>query len=159
MDMKGKKVLVFGSGISGEAAACLLLRENAQVILYDGNENLNADEIVRKIKAARSGSKASAEEAGSDKDQLRVVLGDFPEELLGEISLTVMSPGVPTDLPVVDKMREAGIPVWGEIELAYVLGKGDVLAITGTNGKTTTTSLLGKIMANCKESSFVVGNI
>ncbi len=159
MDMKGKKVLVFGSGISGEAAACLLLRENAQVILYDGNENLNADEIVRKIKAARSGSKASAAEAGSDKDQLRVVLGDFPEELLGEISLTVMSPGVPTDLPVVDKMREAGIPVWGEIELAYVLGKGDVLAITGTNGKTTTTALLGQIMANWKESSFVVGNI
>ena len=56
-------------------------------------------------------------------------------------------------------MREKGIPVWGEIELAYVCGKGDVLAITGTNGKTTTTSLLGQIMKNYKDSVFVVGNI
>ena len=56
-------------------------------------------------------------------------------------------------------MRDAGIPIWGEIELAYVLGKGDVLAITGTNGKTTTTALLGAIMKNFRESTFVVGNI
>ena len=52
-----------------------------------------------------------------------------------------------------------GLPIWGEIELAYVFGKGDVLAITGTNGKTTTTSLLGEIMKNYAQSSFVVGNI
>ena len=56
-------------------------------------------------------------------------------------------------------MREKNIPIWGEIELAYVCGKGDVLAITGTNGKTTTTALLGEIMKNWKESVFVVGNI
>jgi len=70
-----------------------------------------------------------------------------------------MSPGVPTDLPVVNHMREKGIPIWGEIELAYFYGKGDVLAITGTNGKTTTTALLGEIMKNYKESVYVVGNI
>ena len=70
-----------------------------------------------------------------------------------------MSPGVPTDLPVVLKMRDMGIPIWGEVELAYTYGKGDVLAITGTNGKTTTTALLGEIMKNYKESVFVVGNI
>ena len=56
-------------------------------------------------------------------------------------------------------MRNLDIPVWGEIELAYAFGRGDVLAITGTNGKTTTTALLGEIMANYKESVFVVGNI
>lgn len=65
--------------------------------------------------------------------------------------LTVMSPGVPTDLEVVNQMREMGIPIWGEIELAYVYGKGEVLAITGTNGKTTTTTLLGEIMKKYQE--------
>ena len=64
----------------------------------------------------------------------------------------VMSPGVPTDLPIVLRMKEEGIPVWGEIELAYVCGKGEILGITGTNGKTTTTSLLGEIMKNAFES-------
>lgn len=56
-------------------------------------------------------------------------------------------------------MREKGVKIWGEIELAYTYGKGDVLAITGTNGKTTTTTLLGEIMKAWKESVFVVGNI
>lgn len=70
-----------------------------------------------------------------------------------------MSPGVPTDLPIVNEMRDRGIPIWGEIELAYEAGKGEVLAITGTNGKTTTTSLLGQIMKNYTENTYVVGNI
>ena len=155
MEIKGRKVLVFGAGISGEAASRLLMREGAQVILYDGNEKLDAEEIARRITDKAS----SGKETEMHTCQLRVVLGLFPEELLDEISLTVMSPGVPTDLPVVEKMRDVGIPIWGEIELAYVSGKGDVLAITGTNGKTTTTALLGQIMANWKESVFVVGNI
>ncbi len=165
MDMTGKKVLVFGSGISGEAASGLLLHEGAQVILYDGNEKLDKKEIIEKITAESSQTAERCGDAGcvtgkSDgEERLTVVLGAFPEELLDEISLTVMSPGVPTDLPVVNKMRAKNIPIWGEIELAYVSGKGDVLAITGTNGKTTTTALLGAIMKNYKESVFVVGNI
>ena len=73
--------------------------------------------------------------------------------------MMVVSPGVPTDLPVVNRMRECGIPIIGEIELAYELGKGEVLAITGTNGKTTTTALLGEIMKRASDSAFVVGNI
>ena len=161
MEIKGKKVLVFGSGISGEAAAVLLLQEGAEVVLYDGNDKLNEEEIVRRIgeqvsQVAEEGAGACLAEAAG---RLRAVLGAFPEELIHEISLTVISPGVPTDLPAVEQMREAGIPIWGEIELASALGKGDVLAITGTNGKTTTTALLGQIMANWKESTFVVGNI
>ena len=153
MELKGKKVLVFGSGISGEAAAVLLDREGADIVLYDGNEKLDADRIKSEIleKAVQCG--------GHPSGTVSVVLGEFPERMLEELNLTVMSPGVPTDLPVVEKMRKMGIPVWGEIELAYVCGKGDVLAITGTNGKTTTTSLLGQIMKNYKESVFVVGNI
>ena len=71
----------------------------------------------------------------------------------------MLSPGVPTDLPLVNRLREAGLKIWGEIELAYECSRGDVLAITGTNGKTTTTSLLGAIMQHAKESAFIVGNI
>ena len=88
-----------------------------------------------------------------------IVLGEFPEELLGKLDLVIISPGVPTDLPIVNRMRESDIPVVGEIELAYELGKGEVLAITGTNGKTTTTALLGEIMKAVYDSAFVVGNI
>ena len=150
MVVKDKNVLVFGSGISGEAACALLLKEEAKVVLYDGNDKLNPEAIRAKIE-------------GGDSESLEIVLGtlegDRKEELLDKLSLVVMSPGVPTDLPIVNEMREKGLPIWGEIELAYVFGKGDVLAITGTNGKTTTTSLLGEIMKNYAQSSFVVGNI
>jgi len=150
MDIKGKNVLVFGSGISGESACRLLLTEGASVILYDGNDRLDREEILRKI-------------SPGEGQNIEILLGELTEEqfaeLLDRLSLVVMSPGVPTDLPVVERMRERGIPIWGEIELAYVFGRGDVLAITGTNGKTTTTALLGEIMKNYKESVFVVGNI
>ena len=71
----------------------------------------------------------------------------------------MLSPGVPTDLPVIAAIREQGIPIWGEIELAYHFAKGRLLAITGTNGKTTTTSLLGEIMQAYFEDVKVVGNI
>ncbi len=147
MDVRGKKVLVFGSGISGVAASRLLLGGGASVVLYDGNASLDEAKIRGEILDGLSGH------------TVEIVLGEFPKELLDGLDLTVMSPGVPTDLPVVEKMREREIPIWGEIELAYVFGKGDVLAITGTNGKTTTTALLGEIMKDAGKSTYVVGNI
>lgn len=148
MDIKGKKVLVFGSGISGEGACRLLLGKGADVVLYDGNKKLCEDEIRSKIV-----------EDKEEETRFQIVLGAFPEEMMEELALVIMSPGVPTDLPIVETMREKEIPVWGEIELAYVFGKGDVLAITGTNGKTTTTALLGQIMQDYNEHTYVVGNI
>lgn len=83
----------------------------------------------------------------------------FRKERWKVLILVVLSPGVPTDLPLVKSFYEKGLPVWSEVELAYRTGKGEVLAITGTNGKTTTTALLGKIMGDARESVFVVGNI
>ena len=80
-------------------------------------------------------------------------------EILADTGLAVLSPGVPTDLPVVLKMKEKEIPVIGEVELAYQVSRGKVLAITGTNGKTTTTSLLGEIMKAYQPEVKVVGNI
>lgn len=142
MVVTGKKVLVFGSGISGIGAVQLLEAHGADVVLYDGNEKLDP---------------ASLKEQTGEKTE--VVLGTFPEELLETLELVVLSPGVPTDLPVILAMKERGIQVIGEVELAYAFGKGDVLAITGTNGKTTTTSLLGEIMKCHQEEVFVVGNI
>ena len=144
MDIAGKNVLVFGSGISGIGAAGLLEERGASVTLYDGNVKLDVEEIRGKMK---------------DGAKTDIVLGEFPEELLGKLDLVIISPGVPTDLPIVNRMRESDIPVVGEIELAYELGKGEVLAITGTNGKTTTTALLGEIMKAVYDSAFVVGNI
>lgn len=142
--MSEKKVLVFGSGISGIGACRLLEQVGKEVILYDGNASLNAEKI--------------REQLGRDT-AVEIALGELSEETIDNLELVVMSPGVPTDLPIVELMRSKGIPIWGEIELAYVYGKGDVLAITGTNGKTTTTALLGEIMKNYKESVYVVGNI
>lgn len=145
MGTAGKKVLVFGSGKSGIGSVKLLKKHGADVILYDGNEKLDEKKIRESLK---------------EEEKIKIILGRFPEELLEELSLVVLSPGVPTDLPVIERMRRERLPVIGEVELAYEYGKGSVLAITGTNGKTTTTTLLGEIMKAYKGSDvFVVGNI
>lgn len=143
-DRNGKKVLVFGSGKSGIGAVTLLEHEGIDTILYDGNEKLSEDEVRSRL---------------PEDSRSEIILGEFPQQKMKEIDLVVLSPGVPTDLPVVQKMKKEGIPVWGEVELAFYFGKGDVLAVTGTNGKTTTTTLLGEIMKSYKEEVFVVGNI
>ena len=144
MSLRGKKVLVFGSGKSGIGAAKLLEHQNADVILYDGKTTIDKNAVKAKL---------------GEESRTEIILGELKEEVLDTLDLTVMSPGVPTDLPIVNRMKEKNIPVWGEIELGFVCGKGEVLAITGTNGKTTTTALLGEIMKSYKESVFVVGNI
>lgn len=144
MDLRKKKVLVFGSGISGIGATRLLEQQGADVILYDGKETLDKAELHNKI--------------GADS-KTEIVLGELRDEVIDSLDIMVMSPGVPTDLPIVNKIREKGVRIWGEIELAYRVGKGDALAITGTNGKTTTTALLGEIMKAWKDNVYVVGNI
>ncbi len=157
MELTTSRVLVFGAGISGIGAARLLLGVPAkEVILYDGNEKLDANELEEKVMSApaqetktdKAGTvmeKSKAEENHSG-GRLQIILGELPDEVLARIDLAVLSPGVPTDLPLVNAMRERGVRIWGEVELAWECGKGDVLAVTGTNGKTTTTSLLGEIM-------------
>ena len=144
MDLKDKKVLVFGSGKSGIGAADLLGAEGARPVIYDGNEKTDREQVLGKT-------------AGTYP--VDFYAGELPEEVLESLDLVVLSPGVPTDIPLVKRFYEMGLPVWGEVELAYRTGKGRVLAITGTNGKTTTTALLGKIMKDACPSVFVVGNI
>lgn len=144
VQLEGKKFLVFGAGISGIAAAGLLVRQGFPVVLYDGNGKQKEGEI-----------RAKSRELG----QARIVLGDLPEEVIKDCDIAVLSPGVPTDIEAVERMRGAGLEIWGEIELASVFERGDVLAVTGTNGKTTTTSLLGAIMEHVFPKVKIVGNI
>ena len=144
MELQGKRVLVFGTGKSGIGAADLLGAVGALPILYDGNEKTDKEAVLHKTEG---------------NYPLEIYTGTLPEEVQKQLELVVLSPGVPTDLPLVKNFYEQGLPVWGEVELAYRTGKGEVLAITGTNGKTTTTALLGKIMADARESVYVVGNI
>ncbi len=143
MEIKGKKVLVVGSGKSGIGAARLLTDVGAQPVLFDGNDKLDRAEIMEKAQLP----------------ELVVWLGSVPEEIRKEIALVVISPGVPIDAPMLDEYKKAQIPIWGEIELAYAFAKGRVAAITGTNGKTTTTTLVGQIMEAYYDSVYVVGNI
>lgn len=144
MNLEGKNVLVFGSGLSGIGAADLLKEVSANPIIYDGNEQLDPEEIREKLK---------------DGQGVRVILGEISQTEMSSLDLVVLSPGVPTDLPVVQKFQEMGLTVWGEVELAYQMSKGTVLAVTGTNGKTTTTAMLGKIMSDYLDSVYIVGNI
>lgn len=143
MEFQGKKVLIIGTGISGIAAA-KLLDGISDVVLYDADGALDAMEIRGRLPEGFRG---------------RIVLGALCEELVSSVDYAVLSPGVPTDLADIDRLRDAGVKIIGEIELAYQFGKGRIVAITGTNGKTTTTALIGQIMKTYYESVFVVGNI
>lgn len=143
MDLQHKKVLVVGSGKSGIGATRLLHRAGAVPVLYDGNEKLSAKEV--------------RERAGLS--ELEVILGTIPESRKKEFALVVISPGVPIDAPALSDFKALAVPIWGEIELAYAFARGRVAAITGTNGKTTTTTLVGQILADHFSSVYVVGNI
>ncbi|MBQ3080629.1 MAG: UDP-N-acetylmuramoyl-L-alanine--D-glutamate ligase [Clostridia bacterium] len=141
--MIGKKVLVWGMARSGIAAAKLLNDAGAYVRI---NDLKNADQI------------------GSQIDELKLHgiewrLGENIENVLDGMDMLVISPGIPEAHPAVKKARDMGIEVIGEVELAYRLSRGRVVAVTGTNGKTTTTSLLGEIFKNAGKVTYVVGNI
>lgn len=142
--LRGKKVLVVGSGISGIGAVEALHSVGAKPLLFDENEKLTTEEVQAKLKP-----EISAE----------IVIGALSEAHKTAVELVVLSPGVPADAAFVEDFRRRGVKIWGEIELAYEIGKGSVIAITGTNGKTTTTTLVGEIMAAVCEHVDVVGNI
>ena len=142
----GEKCLVIGSGISGVGSVGLLEYMGADVTLFDSNAALTVEALRAKLPAE---SKASC------------VTGELPDEILKVTETVVLSPGVPIDIPLVNSLRENGAKIIGEIELGYLREQGSVVAITGTNGKTTTTTLVGEIMKAHfgEEKTFVVGNI
>ena len=139
-----QKVLAAGSGISGIAAAKLLLDMGGEVVLYDGNEKLREEDLRKKF---------------DENAKVSFVLGELTRTDLLGVELSIISPGISLEAPFVSVIDQAGIPIWSEIQLAYHCAKGRLAAITGTNGKTTTTALTGEIMKACYDSVFVVGNI
>ncbi|MCM1100833.1 MAG: UDP-N-acetylmuramoyl-L-alanine--D-glutamate ligase [Clostridium sp.] len=163
MEFGNVKTLVIGSGISGLGAVGLLERFGADIILYDANDKITAEELRRKLeqRPGRGQDAVSGTAAVHNDKTIRCIAGALPPETEEETEILVLSPGVPTDLPLVNRLRDRGVPVLGEIELAFMAEKGRVAAITGTNGKTTTTTLVGEIMkaALGSENVFVVGNI
>lgn len=144
MDFSGKNVVVVGAGKSGIGAISLLHTLGANIILFDGNEKADVNTLKEQV----------AEYAIKD-----VFVGTLPEDVIKETQMLVLSPGVPTDTDFIHKFRENGAIVLGEIELGYQVAKGRLLGITGTNGKTTTTTLVGQIMEEYFGNTFVVGNI
>lgn len=144
MDLRNKTVLVAGTGISGIGAAGLLMKTDADLILYDGNTELTVEGIQAKL---------------PEKKDIKIIIGELTDEIIRTLDIAVLSPGIPTDVDFVNRMRNAGVLIWGELELADQFAKGTVLAITGTNGKTTTTTLVGEILKNYYSEVHVVGNI
>ena len=143
MDVKGKRVLIVGLGKSGIASALFLADHGARVAVSDTK---------------------SEEELHHEIPQLLdrgivVEAGYHNERTFKEQELIVISPGVPSDVPQLEQARQAGIPVIGEVELAARYLKGRMVAITGSNGKTTTTALTGEIIAAAGKKILVGGNI
>lgn len=139
-----KRVVVAGAGKSGIGAAGLLLKLGAEVIIFDQNDKTDKVEVLHKL---------------SEYEKVGVVVGRLDEALLDTIDLMVISPGISVEEPFVEEFRSRNIPVWSEIELAYHVAKGKLAAITGTNGKTTTTALVGEICQAYNPNTFTVGNI
>ena len=143
MDLTNQRVLVCGIARSGTASAALLKRLGADVTAQDLKEREKLEPYASELEA----------------QGVSLITGMNPDAIAGDFDLLVISPGIPCDLPFLEKARAQGVPVWGEIELAYSVCKAPVIAITGTNGKTTTTSLTGEIMTAARPGSVTVGNI
>ncbi len=142
--MKAKNYLIVGAGRSGIAAGKMLLQLGENFVIYDGNSSLDTEAVSKQI---------------SVNKEILFLLGNVDKDALENIDICVVSPGVPLDTPIMVAVKEMNIPVYSEIELAYLYDKGDIIAITGTNGKTTTTSLVYEIVKAHDSDTLLVGNI
>ena len=140
---ENKKVLVLGLAKSGESAARLLDKLGAIVTVNDGKpfeENPAAQSLL--------------------EDGIKVVTGGHPLELLDEdFALMVKNPGIPYRNPMIEKALEKGIPVLTEVELAYLISDAPIVGITGSNGKTTTTTMIGEVLTAAGQNGLLSGNI
>ncbi len=144
MEIKGRKTLVLGAGKSGITSAKFLAEHGAIVALHDRKEVESWSEEARSLK---------------EKYNVGLIGGQIPSWLLDQIDLVVISPGVPTNtIPARYVDRKDG-EVVGEVELAYRFMKGRIVGITGSNGKTTTTTLVGQLLKNSGIETQVGGNI
>ncbi|MFA6670645.1 MAG: UDP-N-acetylmuramoyl-L-alanine--D-glutamate ligase [Bacillota bacterium] len=143
MEIKGKKILVIGLAVSGLETAKTLHGLGAQVLVNDRKSEVGLKEAIAALEGMN----------------IQYVLGGHPVELAAWPHLAVISPGVPMDIPMVRRIAESGREVISEVELAFRLTGTPIVAITGTNGKTTTTALTGEIFSLSGRTTHVVGNI
>ncbi len=143
MRLEAERVLVLGLGVSGRAVADRLLREGKEVRINDVSTSPEMREVA-------------GEFAGRGAE---VILGHHRPEVLEGVDLVVVSPGIRSRLPVLLEAERRGIPVWSEIELAWRFARGPVVAVTGTNGKTTTVSMIEGILRKAGLEARAAGNI
>ncbi|MEP0814049.1 MAG: UDP-N-acetylmuramoyl-L-alanine--D-glutamate ligase [bacterium] len=149
MDLNGKRIGVYGYGVTGRAVVAALIGHPCQIVVFDDRDDAQL---------------ASELSALAKEGDVEFHLGGWsPEEQYARLNLLVVSPGINLERPSVALARNFGVEVLSEIELGWRLGKGTVLAVTGSNGKSTTTALLGKIIARSlsggKGRVHVAGNI
>lgn len=144
MDLKNKNVLLVGLAKTGVSTIKKLNKLGANIIVNDIKPKEKLEGIIEEI---------------DNLDNIEYVLGKHLENI-ENIDLTIVSPGVPLDLPFIEKIKCEGIKIIGEVELAYKLSKNPTfIGITGTNGKTTTTSLVGEMFKKANKDTYIVGNI
>lgn len=142
MNVENKNILVLGGGVSGVAAAAFLHRKGAFITLADNKER----------------DKVSPQVIDLEEKGVKLHLGGMPQQVEA-YDYAVISPGIPLDVPISLALQEAEVPIIGELELAYLFSHNPYLAITGTNGKTTTTTLVGYILEQAGVKRIVGGNI
>ncbi len=143
---RNRRTVVLGLARSGEAAASLLSNLDAHVLVSDLKNDEQLKDVVARLSRAHP--------------QIKFHLGGHPDEIIKDAELIVKSPGVPMDIPVLKSAREKGIPVIGEVELAYKICRAPIIAITGTKGKSTTSTLLGQVLSKFRDGNTIVaGNI
>lgn len=142
-NMKNQNILVVGLGRSGIAALQAMLKLGAKVSVQDSKRQEEIDPQLLTFLEGRN---------------VTCFFGMDPKET-DQFDMLVLSPGVSPELPFIKRARDAGAEIIGELEIAYRIGRGNYIAITGTNGKTTTTTLVGEIFKKAKEKTYVVGNI
>jgi len=143
VELAGARVTVMGLARSGMAASRLLQAAGARVTVADRKESTELTEVLAAI----------------DRDHVDVTVGNQYESSLDEADLVVISPGVPYRLASIEAARRRGVKVIGELELASQFLRSPLLAITGTNGKSTTVTLIGKILVESGQRAFVGGNL
>ena len=141
---ENRKLFIAGTGKSGIAAAKMVLEMGGEVLLYNSSQDTNIQEIASQFEQT---------------DRLEIICGELRPVQLRGVHLAIVSPGIPLTADFVTVLDRARIPVIGELELAYQASKGKLAAITGTNGKTTTTALVGEILKKQYSDVHVAGNI
>ncbi|MDK2835880.1 MAG: UDP-N-acetylmuramoylalanine--D-glutamate ligase [Thermosediminibacterales bacterium] len=143
MDFKGKKVLIIGMAKTGLSVASFLHDHGAEVLV---NDIKSRDEVSEEVKILESKG-------------IKTFTGSHPEKLLDDVNLVIPSPGVSLNIPILREAKRRGLHIISELELGFLFSRARIIAVTGTNGKTTTTTLINEILKNDGKETVVAGNI